>query len=266
MVCERCQNPNPDSFHFCGKCGHTLLREPVKLAVEGSPVVPAISGPSILGLADSSSDDPGYLLLDDESSSRNRGPIFLCLVLIAFLTGMGYFYWQNVYAPSSQVQVPTLQTVMPPAFGYERTSPLALANAELAGSTSQLPLPNLAGYDQVRFERIAADLKQEAEAADPRNNPQLLEGEKYLYGRGVAQNCKQAIASFEAAAKHDNAPALTHLAVMSASGRCMKKDRVEAYKWFARAKQADPDDVWLDRSMDMLWANMSHQERSAVLK
>ncbi|HVZ15955.1 MAG TPA: tetratricopeptide repeat protein [Terriglobales bacterium] len=226
------------------------------------PSVIAVSGPSILGLGDDPSNDADYLL-DDEPSSRSRGPIFLTLLFLAFLAGTGYFYWQRVYAPSMRVQVPALRSTPPPAFAYERTDPLVLANSQLATTTGLLDRSSL---DHVRLQRIAADIKEETDAADPRKNPNLVEGEKYLYGRGVSQDCKQAIEHFKAAAKQDNAPALTHLGVMSASGRCMKRDRVQAYKWFAQAKAADPGNVWLDQSMDMLWANMSHSERTAVLK
>ena len=261
MVCENCRYPNPETGRFCGKCGHSLTPQP------SAAVAPlagqTISGPSFLGLADDS--DPLSYLLDDDPPHRSHGPIFLFLVLLAVIGGLGYLYWHNLYAPLANTQPTALPTMPPPAFAYESTPPLALANMQLAVSTS--PLPDRSSFDQLRLERIAAEEKADAEAAsDPRNNPLLVSGEKYLYGRGVSQNCKQAVESFQAAAKQDNAPALTHLGVMSASGHCMKLDRVAAYQWFARAKQVDSNDPWLDRSMDMLWASMSHRERNAVMK
>lgn len=265
MVCEQCQHPNPESGRFCGLCGEPLVRRTAELARASRSQT--ISGPSFLGLSD---DDPAQsplnYLLDDDPPRHSRGPIFLTLVLIAVIGGIGYLYWHNVYAPLAYTQPPTPRTVPPPAFAYDITPPVVFANAQLAQSMSILALPNRNGFDQLRLERISADQKAETEAADPRNNPSLLTGEKYLYGRGVVQNCRQAVSNFEAAAKQNNAPALAHLGVMSASGHCMKLDRVAAYQWFARAKQADPNNLWLDRSMDMLWANMSHRERNAVMK
>jgi len=259
MVCQHCRHANPDTGRFCGKCGQPLARH----EISPTPVPPRISGPSFLGLAGESESDSVSYLLDDDAPSRSRGPIFLTFILLAVIGGLGYLYWHNVYAPLAYVQPPAPRSVPPPAFAYDPTPPLAIANAQLSTSMTILAPLDRSASDRLILQRLAEDEKA---ASDPHSNPNLVTGEKYLYGRGVSQSCRQAVEHFQAAAKQDNAPALTHLAVMSASGHCMKLDRVAAYQWFARAKQADPDDPWLDRSMDMLWANMSHRERTAVMK
>ena len=264
MVCEDCKHPNPDTSHFCGECGHPLVRQPVAISAREPVASRSIAGPSLLGLDDDP--EPLSYLLEDDPPPRSHGPIFLVLVLIVVTGGLGYLYWHNVYAPLAYVQPPPLPGILPPAFAYQFTPPIELANVHLAVSMANPELPNRAAQDQLALQRIAADEQAEKAAADPHNNPNLVTGEKYLYGRGVPQNCQQAVQHFQAAAKQDNAPALAHLGVMSASGQCMKLDRVAAYQWFARAKLADPDNAWLDRSMDMLWASMSHRERNAVLK
>lgn len=106
---------------------------------------------------------------------------------------------------------------------------------------------------------VAAD-----ETEDPRQNKMLVLGEKYLYGRGVPQNCNQALVYFRAAAEQANAPAMSHLGAMYSSGQCVTMSRTTAYKWFARAQNADPGNQWREKNMNMLWREMTAQERASV--
>jgi TPR repeat protein len=99
---------------------------------------------------------------------------------------------------------------------------------------------------------------------DPRQNKLLISGEKYLYGRGVPRSCQQALTYFRAAADDDNAPAMSHLGAMYASGHCVAMNRTMAYKWFARASETDPRNQWTQRNLNMLWRDMTPQERAAV--
>lgn len=92
----------------------------------------------------------------------------------------------------------------------------------------------------------------------------LVLGEKYLYGRGVPQNCNQALVYFRAAAEQDNAPAMSHLGAMYASGQCVTMNRATAYSWFARAQNADPGNQWREKNMNMLWREMTPEERASV--
>jgi TPR repeat protein len=110
----------------------------------------------------------------------------------------------------------------------------------------------------------AARAASEEPDADPHANKMLLLGEKYLYGQGVARNCNQALVYFRAAADEDNAPAMSHLGAMYASGNCVTMNRATAYSWFARAGNADPNNQWLTRNLNMLWRDMTPQERATV--
>jgi TPR repeat protein len=94
----------------------------------------------------------------------------------------------------------------------------------------------------------------------------LLSGEKDLYGRGVRQDCNQALVYFRAAAQDQNAPAMSHLGAMNASGHCVTASRVAAYKWFALASELEPSNQWISRSLNMLWRDMTPQERASVAR
>ncbi len=141
MRCSRCGNDNPETNRFCGTCGASLLTAPAPPVAarkenisQASPVrvpaaqmpappraaaptteeVPAISGPSFLGLnapASSSSDHGSnfgrdsysssshpsrtsrnldYLLEDEEESKGGAGKIFLILIALVLAAGFGY--------------------------------------------------------------------------------------------------------------------------------------------------------------------------------
>lgn len=93
----------------------------------------------------------------------------------------------------------------------------------------------------------------------------LTAGEKYLYGRGVPQSCRQALVYFKAAADQDNPGAMSHVAAMYATGQCgVQINRVQAYRWFSRAYELQPRNQYLERNLTMLWREMSTDERNSA--
>jgi hypothetical protein len=86
-------------------------------------------------------------------------------------------------------------------------------------------------------------------------------GEKYLYARGVARNCGQAVTYFNAAAAMQNPQAFSHLGVMYATGECVPMDRAVAYAWFRRAYAKEPGNRYFEQNLAMLWREMTPAER-----
>jgi hypothetical protein len=226
-----------------------------------------VSGPSILGLgADSQEQADTAYLLDDEPRARLGGFLlfFVVLLLLAATAFVAYrkYYFVVPFAESAPLQ-------NAPALAYERTPASVWEQAKLGLPAADLVLPTRTLIDQLALENIAATMKNARASASPaseKGGRLLSEGEKYLYGRGVITNCQVATKNFEDSANAGNAKAMAHLGSMYGSGRCVKFDRVTAYGWFAKAKDADPDNTWLESSMDMLWRNMSTKERAAILK
>ena len=93
----------------------------------------------------------------------------------------------------------------------------------------------------------------------------LASGEKYLYGQGVERNCGQALVYMRSAADQGNAEAMSHLGALYATGECAPFDRAAAYSWFARALAAKHN-PYVERNLDMLWRDMTPQERQRVTK
>src|SRR4051812_1028512 len=318
MLCTYCSTPNPDGNRFCGECGQPLVRQQVTVPLD-DPVLPkehyptSISGPSFLGLTDSSeSDATEYLLEEDRPRNTHYGWFVFSAIATTILAVVGWLEWQAIRTGKLPVAGQTTTTAAE-APTTPATSTTAPSNSKLGESVSASPAdakPQSDGADddiapnettsakpsgknpssasagvesqektsdaqatQESQSRLAKDAGQRREAAaassddsqsddaddseaadaapekpapkpvtartprapDPRQNPMLLSGERYLYGRGVRQDCNQALIYFRAAAESDNAPAMSHLGAMYASGHCVTPNRVAAYKWFARA-------------------------------
>jgi hypothetical protein len=139
----------------------------------------------------------------------------------------------------------------------------ALAAATTRSTNSAAP-EKLSAEQKFTTGKNPASTEPSPEKPDPRLNRMLVAGEKYLYGRGVRRDCNQALIYLRAAAEEENGPAMSHLGAMYASGNCVKLDRPTAYSWFMRAQQADPDNEWISRNLNMLWRDMSSQERAAL--
>lgn len=89
----------------------------------------------------------------------------------------------------------------------------------------------------------------------------VASAEKYLYGRGVPQNCDRALISLRAAAQRSNTRAQSLLGSMYATGHCVPRDLPNAYRWFALASRENADNMWVQRNLEMIWREMTPQER-----
>ncbi len=108
---------------------------------------------------------------------------------------------------------------------------------------------------------------EEARAAAPAapaafNNSEVELAQKYLQGRGVPQNCERGLSVLQSAARKPNPKASIQMGALYASGHCVNQDRAEAYKWFAKAHREDPNNMWIEKNLNSLWANMRSDERA----
>jgi TPR repeat protein len=94
----------------------------------------------------------------------------------------------------------------------------------------------------------------------------VVEGEKYLYGNGVPQDCDRAVRSLTKAAAKSNPKAQTLMGAMYATGHCAARDLPTAYRWFAKALHNDPSNVRLERDLQMVWNQMTPGERQLATR
>jgi hypothetical protein len=94
----------------------------------------------------------------------------------------------------------------------------------------------------------------------------LTQGERYLYGTGVAQNCGRAEDSLRSAADHGNAQALSDLATMYSTGHCVLRNLPTAYKWFVKALHQEPNNTRISDDLQVLWNQMSPEEKQQAMQ
>jgi hypothetical protein len=88
----------------------------------------------------------------------------------------------------------------------------------------------------------------------------------YVRGDGVPRSCEQAMVLLKGAAQKGNAMARNRLAFMYSSGICVQRNRVEAYRWLSSALVADPNSEWAQQNRDLLWRQMTPEERTLAEK
>jgi TPR repeat protein len=106
-----------------------------------------------------------------------------------------------------------------------------------------------------------------ASAQNPAKESLFLEGQKYLYGSGgISSNCALAQQYLTASANNNNPKAQSTLGTMYATGHCAQHDLPVAYRWFARALREDPRNTRLSKDVEIMWNQMTAQERTLALK
>jgi hypothetical protein len=180
-------------------------------------------------------------------------------------------------APSTQPQQPPANA---PAQSQQPANTETAKNAEPAKAKNEAE-PAPADKDVAKND-AAADQLDTAEAPAPKPKPARVKpapvpatnpddalvanAEKYLYGRGVPQNCDRALVSLRAAADRQNARAQSLLGTMYGTGHCVPRDLPNAYRWFAQASRQQADNMWIQRNLEMIWREMTPQERQLAMQ
>lgn len=260
-----------------------------------------ISGPSFLGLnaQPGSNGDVEYLLEDEPSGGGLRKLILL--LIIAAIAGLLFMQWRSSFkanpkpaptkvepstpAPGPQgsnaPQPPAVQgnpssdatriaaagaaAVTDGAASTDANVPKAQPTALETESTS----PNAAADDTTDKKPPTDDVLPNADAKAPdeaklpdyKPSPALVRAQQYIRGKGVPQNCEQGLLYLKAATDKSDPGAAIQMAALYSSGLCVKQDRVMAYRWFNSAHELQPANMWIQKNMDQLWAQMSSQER-----
>ena len=260
-----------------------------------------ISGPSFLGLnAQPESNDDAEYLLEDEPSGGGLRKLIL-LLIIAAIAGLLFVQWRSSFkanpkpaptrvepstpAPGPQggnaPQAPAVQgnaisdgtktaatgavAVTDGAAAIDTNAPKAQPTALETESTSPNPTTDDTTDKKPPTDEALpnADTKTPDEAKLPDYKPSaaLVRAQQYIRGKGVQQNCEQGLLYLKAATDKSDPGAAIQMAALYSSGLCVKQDRVMAYRWFNSAHELQPANMWIQKNMDQLWAQMSSQER-----
>jgi hypothetical protein len=101
-------------------------------------------------------------------------------------------------------------------------------------------------------------------AAVPNNS--VAEAERYIYGRGVGQDCERGLRLLKPSAQQANPNAMISLGALYSTGTCTPRDLPTAYRWFALALHKQPDNQALQNDLQKLWSQMTQPERQLAIK
>lgn len=94
----------------------------------------------------------------------------------------------------------------------------------------------------------------------------VAEAERYIYGRGVAQDCDHGLRLLKPAAGQQDPRAMISLGALYSTGTCTPRDLPTAYRWFAMALHKQPDNQVLQNNLQRLWSQMTQPERQLAIK
>ncbi len=93
----------------------------------------------------------------------------------------------------------------------------------------------------------------------------VTEAERYIYGRGVGQDCDRGLRLLKAGAQ-SNVRAMISMGALYSTGTCTPRDLPTAYRWFALALHKEPDNQALQNDLQSLWSRMTQPERQLAIK
>jgi TPR repeat protein len=94
----------------------------------------------------------------------------------------------------------------------------------------------------------------------------VAEAQRYIYGRGAAQDCDRGLGMLKTAAGQSDAKAMILLGSLYSSGTCAPRDLPTAYRWFAVALHKEPDNQALQNDLQKLWSQMTQPERQLAIR
>jgi hypothetical protein len=95
---------------------------------------------------------------------------------------------------------------------------------------------------------------------------QVAEAQKYLYGKGVPQDCDRGLRILKPLANQADPKAMIELGALYSAGLCTPRDLPTAYRWFAMVLRKDPSNDAVQTDLQKLWGEMTQPERQLAIK
>jgi hypothetical protein len=243
-------------------------------------------------------DSPGSL----ERAPRGHWRVWLAVAIVLLFSGAGFLTWRSLMQTNNgpaaaikikiqewwqDVQGRPVEVPAPSAVGVADAVSNSMAGVEkplraspptaavpsetiLASDVSKQPLaPPVPGADEVARANNASDSAAAAAwlwKATAKGNPDapVRLADRYIKGDGVPRSCEQALVLLKTAATKENAMARNRLAALYTNGTCVQRNPVEAYRWLSSALEADPNSHWAQENRELIWKQMTVDERAAT--
>jgi len=246
--------------------------------------------------------EPSFSGLDSffepEEPKTGRWRILVMVLLLAALGGAGWWTYTNYLgaaesrkpetatpsAGEAPAEQPAAKTAVPApdAGSSQATVPPVPAPESHAEPASAAPPTTGTTVDRAATPAVetkpASPVKHEASATSPKasklpvpavadtGDVAFRKGEAYLYGRGVPENCDEAVKYLKAASAKSNARARSAFGTMYATGHCVPRDLPTSYSWFALALRVDPNNQILEKDLSAVWNQMTPPERQMATR
>jgi hypothetical protein len=139
------------------------------------------------------------------------------------------------------------------------------ATPERVAPTEKLAAKREPGVTSARAAKAETSRQPAPEVADT-GDADFRKADAFLYGRGAAENCDQAVKYLKAASAKSNAKARSAFGTMYATGHCVPRDLPTSYLWFALALQVDPNNQILEKDLNSVWSEMTPPERQLATR
>ena len=149
----------------------------------------------------------------------------------------------------------------PQSNAADSSAPGSGAQAAGSGSDEQSPAAEASPGQRAVARKPAAAKLAPAKAVDS-----VTEAERYIYGRGVRQDCDHALQMLKQAGEQSNVKAMISLGGLYSAGTCAPRDLPTAYRWFALALHKEPDNQALQDDLQKLWSQMTQPERQLAIR
>jgi hypothetical protein len=169
---------------------------------------------------------------------------------------------ENASAGSDAAAKATGAEAQPAAESKPTTPKIA---PEQHAPTEKIAAKRQAGVNSSRASRVETSKPTAAEAVDS-GDADFRKADAFLYGRGAAENCDQAVKYLKAASAKSNAKARSAFGTMYATGHCVPRDLPTSYLWFALALQVDPNNQILEKDLSAVWSEMTPPERQLATR
>jgi hypothetical protein len=176
---------------------------------------------------------------------------------------------QPAAPPSSSGTVPDTTSGSEPAPTPERKlGDGAPAKATDAGSSKEPPsvAPHSSPKASARTEPIRPVPEPRPARAVTKPADPVTEAQKYIYGRGVQQDCDRGMRLLKPSAEQANPKAMIEMGALYSAGLCAPRDLPTSYRWFARALRKQPDNLSIQTDLQKLWGEMTQPERQLAIK
>jgi hypothetical protein len=156
------------------------------------------------------------------------------------------------------------QSAAPPSNAGDSGAPVEAGAQGAAADSGKQSAPAEEPRRAARKPPAAKPTAAKPSAANPVDS--VTEAERYIYGRGMGQDCDHGLRLLKPAAAQSNVKAMISLGALYSTGTCTPRDLPTAYRWFALALHKEPDNQALQNDLQNLWRKMTPPERQLAIK